>query len=78
MKRTKKRQLKALASVSSLANKKASDAAKSARLKRALAVKTANKHARFLMEARVGIEPTNEGFADLSLPTWVPRLGRTV
>jgi hypothetical protein len=30
------------------------------------------------MEARVGIEPTNEGFADLSLPTWVPRLGRTV
>jgi hypothetical protein len=30
------------------------------------------------LEARVGIEPTNEGFADLSLPTWVPRLGRTV
>ena len=28
------------------------------------------------MEARVGIEPTNEGFADLSLPTWVPRLGQ--
>ena len=22
----------------------------------------------------MGIEPTNEGFADLSLPTWVPRL----
>ena len=31
-----------------------------------------------MMEARVGIEPTNEGFADLSLPTWVPRLGGTV
>jgi hypothetical protein len=26
------------------------------------------------LEARVGIEPTNEGFADLSLTTWVPRL----
>jgi hypothetical protein len=25
------------------------------------------------MEARVGIEPTDEGFADLSLTTWVPR-----
>lgn len=31
-----------------------------------------------ILEARVGIEPTNEGFADLSLPTWVPRLGSTV
>lgn len=27
-----------------------------------------------LMEARVGIEPTYKGFADLSLTTWVPRL----
>ena len=26
------------------------------------------------MEARVGIEPTHKGFADLSLTTWVPRL----
>ena len=28
------------------------------------------------MEARVGIEPTYKGFADLSLTTWVPRLIR--
>ena len=28
-----------------------------------------------MMEARVGIEPTHKGFADLSLTTWVPRLG---
>jgi hypothetical protein len=28
------------------------------------------------MEARVGIEPTHKGFADLSLTTWVPRLLR--
>src|SRR5258708_498367 len=27
------------------------------------------------LEARVGIEPTNEGFADLSLTTWLPRPG---
>jgi hypothetical protein len=26
----------------------------------------------------VGIEPTYKGFADLSLTTWVPRLGHTV
>jgi hypothetical protein len=29
-----------------------------------------------LLEARVGIEPTHKGFADLSLTTWVPRLVR--
>jgi hypothetical protein len=28
------------------------------------------------LEARVGIEPTHKGFADLSLTTWVPRLNR--
>lgn len=31
---------------------------------------------RLYLEARVGIEPTHKGFADLSLTTWVPRLGR--
>ena len=25
------------------------------------------------LEARVGIEPTHKGFADLSLTAWVPR-----
>jgi hypothetical protein len=29
------------------------------------------------LEARVGIEPTHKGFADLSLTTWVPRLNLT-
>ncbi len=28
------------------------------------------------VEARAGIEPAHKGFADLSLTTWVPRLGR--
>ena len=28
-----------------------------------------------ILEARVGIEPTHKGFADLSLTTWVPRRG---
>jgi hypothetical protein len=30
------------------------------------------------MEARVGIEPTHKGFADLSLTTWVPRLNLSI
>jgi hypothetical protein len=30
------------------------------------------------LEARVGIEPTHKGFADLSLTTWVPRLGQEI
>ena len=29
-----------------------------------------------MLEARAGIEPAHKGFADLSLTTWVPRLGR--
>jgi hypothetical protein len=31
-----------------------------------------------LLEARVGIEPTHKGFADLSLTTWVPRLSLNI
>ena len=30
------------------------------------------------LEARVGIEPTHKGFADLSLTAWVPRLGQKI
>ena len=34
---------------------------------------TCNIYEVFRVEARVGIEPTYKGFADLSLTTWVPR-----
>ena len=34
-----------------------------------------NAKQRVLLEARVGIEPTNKGFADLCLTTWLPRPG---
>ena len=30
------------------------------------------------LEARAGIEPAHKGFADLSLTTWVPRLGQEI
>ncbi len=30
------------------------------------------------LEARVGIEPTHKGFADLSLTAWVPRLEQVI
>jgi hypothetical protein len=38
-------------------------------------MKSKSLHIRYL-EARVRIELTYRGFADLSLTTWVPRLGR--
>ena len=31
-----------------------------------------------ILEARVGIEPTHKGFADLSLTAWVPRPGQEI
>ena len=31
-------------------------------------------HMQLELEARVGIEPTHRGFADLGLTTWLPRL----
>ena len=31
-----------------------------------------------IFEATAGFEPAHKGFADLSLTTWVPRLGRAV
>ncbi len=34
---------------------------------------TSSAELKMKLEARVGIEPTHKGFADLSLTTWVPR-----
>ncbi len=40
---------------------------------RVLSPAEANQRTTRRLEARVGIEPTHKGFADLSLTTWVPR-----
>jgi hypothetical protein len=40
---------------------------------RSINKKTVLSDGLFLLKAQVGVEPTHEGFADLSLPTWVLR-----